>query len=217
DKAAIARGKGALLIEVEDFQCPNANKLGEDVHLEMLREKIAESFVGVDAVGVGAGTVNELQRLGHNVIALISSEKPEDIYDGAVDDKGVKLVERFDNLRSQMWWTLRQDLEKRTADLCFPQDDELFEDLITPQWMSRNGKIIVQSKEEIRKKLGRSPNKGDAVVYWNWVRRKRRLEAAIGGASVRGDDEEEQEEEQSEAKRTVGYQPRYRDRRRRSF
>lgn len=31
----------------------------------------------------------------------------------------------------------------------------------------------VESKENIKKRLGRSPNKGDSVVYWNWVRVKR--------------------------------------------
>jgi hypothetical protein len=35
-----------------------------------------------------------------------------------------------------------------------------------------NGVIKVESKEEIKKRLGRSPNKGDAVIYWNWVRRR---------------------------------------------
>jgi hypothetical protein len=39
-------------------------------------------------------------------------------------------------------------------------------------WTTRNGKIAVESKDDIIKRLRRSPNKGDAAVYWNWVRRR---------------------------------------------
>jgi len=168
DKAAIARGQGSILLEVEDFQCPNANRLGSDVFAEMKRMTIAPAMVAVDGVGVGAGTVNELQRLGAQITNIISSEKPVDIY-----ADGRELAEQFDNLRSQMWWQLRVDLEDPNSTLCFPDDESLFADLMTPKWGTRNGKIVVQPKEEMKKKLGRSPNKGDAVVYWNWVRSRR--------------------------------------------
>jgi len=178
DKAAIARGQGSVLLEVEDFHCPNANKLGEQVHAEMKSRGVAPEFVGVDGVGVGAGTVNELQRLGAKIVNIISSEKPIDLY-----KDGRTLAEEFDNLRSQMWWQLRLDLEDAASCVCLPDDEELFADLMTPKWGPRKGKIVVQPKEEMRKKLGRSPNKGDSVVYWNWVRARRTAPAAVAADS----------------------------------
>ena len=217
DEAAIARGKGSVLIEIESFPCPNANKLGEAVSLEMARENIADDYVGVDGIGVGAGAVNELKRLKHNVVSIISSEKPEDIYDkDELDEEGIKLVEKFENLRSQMWWQFKLDLEDPKSDIALPDDNTLFADLMTPLFQLRKGKIVVQPKEEIRKKLGRSPNKGDAVVYWNWIRRKRRLVGAVGNATEVDPDHPENDEREEE-KRGAGYHPRYRDRRRRSF
>ena len=212
DKAAIARGKGVVLIEVEDFQCPNANRLGEQVFAEMKSAGIAPSYVGVDGVGVGAGTVNELKRLGADVVDIQSAEAPVDLYDRK--ETALKLVEQFDNLRSQMWWQLRLDLEDPLSDLCLPLDESLFADLMTPKWTTRNGKIVVQAKNEIHKTLGRSPNKGDAVVYWNWVRTLRKTLAAAGGIRTKTD----QEMTQPKAiKKPTQYEPKYRGRRDRSF
>ncbi len=58
-------------------------------------------------------------------------------------------------------------------------------DLVTPKWFVRNGKIIVESKEDIKKRLGRSPNKGDAAVYWNWVRNQGGFELTITTRATR--------------------------------
>ena len=158
DKAAIARGVGSVLLEAVDFQCPNANKLGRDVALEMQASGIAPEYVGVDPVGVGAGTVNTLRDAGLWIQALGGSMAQR------LD------VELFNNLRSQMWWQMRDDLQH--GRIALPDDPDLFNDLTAVRWKTQGGKIVVESKEDIAspKRLGRSPNKGDAAVYWNWVR-----------------------------------------------
>lgn len=160
DQAAIARGLGAVCESVDAFACPNANKLGERVANEAKALRIDPEAIGVDGVGVGAGCVNEARRLDVWVRSLNGGERAVDTVE----------VEAFNNLRSQMWWQGRLDLERRAVAL--PDDDELIEDLITPTWQSQNGKIVVETKEQIKKRLpgGRSPNKGDAWIYWNWVR-----------------------------------------------
>ena len=160
DEAAIARGVGRWLMAVDSFACPNANNLGTQVGLEMVRGDIQDEHVGVDSVGVGAGCVNELRAHDHWIKALGGGDAAEERSD----------EEQFNNLRSQMQWCLAEDLRMDRVDLC--DDPELVLDLITPQWKTVNGKIVVERKEDLKKRLpdGRSPNKGDAVVYWNWVR-----------------------------------------------
>jgi phage terminase large subunit len=160
DKAAIARGQGAALIEVRDFQCPDANRLAVDVKTEAQGLFIQSVHVGVDSVGVGAGTINKGREIGFSMVPLSGGSS-------AVGGMG---TEKFDNLRSQMHWQMRVDLEQGRIGL--PDDEELFADLTTPRWKPHDGKIIVESKTEIKKRLGRSPNKGDAAVYWNWVRQR---------------------------------------------
>jgi hypothetical protein len=100
-------------------------------------------------------------------VNIQSAAKPFEIYTG----HGHKMQEVFKNLRSQMWWLMRLDLQfGETSNIVLPEDDELWADLCTPKFFTRNGMIHVEPKEEIKKRLGRSPNKGDAAVYWNWVR-----------------------------------------------
>lgn len=156
DKAALAEGVGPVLISVESFQCPNANQLGHQVARRMNEHHIND--LAVDGIGIGAGTVNVLRddySMGLN-----------DLTGGIVERLGE--IETFSSLRSQMWWAMREAL--RTNQIQLPADEELFADLITPKWETRSGKICIQSKEELKKKLGRSPDKGDAAVYWNWIR-----------------------------------------------
>ena len=159
DKAAFAYGEGGELKEVKDFPCPDSNQLGKrDVITKMNEESIDPDRIGVDGVGIGAGTVNALKEQDITVQNLIGSEK-------AIETEE---AEQFKNLRSQMYWQIREDLRNRR--IILPNDEELFADLVTPKWFIKNGKICIESKEDIKKRLGRSPNKGDAAVYWNWVR-----------------------------------------------
>lgn len=161
DEGAISRWIGGYCEEVVSKPCPNANNLGYEVHLEMKEKGIKDDRVGVDDVGVGVGAYNELLRLKHIVQGL-----------GGGDDAIPRIdeMEEYNNLRSQMYWVAREDL--RLDRIAIPPDQELTQDLITPTWKTLNGEIIVESKETLKKRLpgGRSPNKGDAFVYGNWVR-----------------------------------------------
>ena len=42
--------------------------------------------------------------------------------------------------------------------------------MVAPTYEIRAGKVVLEPKPDIRSRLGRSPNKADAVVYANWVR-----------------------------------------------
>lgn len=187
DKGAIARWQGACCTEVEDFPCPDANELGRRVVLEARDHDIDQRQIGVDSVGVGAGAVNEAKRLGMKVRQISSGQKAiprldtdlmwsETHQEGdTTSARGARVVEaeRFGSLRDQVWWWMREDLRRGTCAL--PYDLELFQDLTTPTVKYDNGIIRVEKKEETVKNLKRSPNKGDACCYGNWVRSRRPL------------------------------------------
>lgn len=74
----------------------------------------------------------------------------------------------FVNKRAEAWWALRQELDPDQPGgsvIALPPDPELRADLAAPTWSLKPNGIVLESKEDLRKRLGRSPGKGDAVVY----------------------------------------------------
>lgn len=164
DKAALAFGRGPCCLELRAAPCPDPNAYGRH-HVWPLVDSglVKPERIGVDTVGVGVGCVKELKRLGAEVQALNGGEAFWKQYAGD---------EKFGNLRCQMYWQVRTDLHHELIGM--PDDPELVADLTAPRWETRGGKIWVESKEDFKKRLGRSPDKGDAFVYWNWVRQATR-------------------------------------------
>jgi hypothetical protein len=53
----------------------------------------------------------------------------------------------------------------RGSTLMLPDDDRLIGELAAPKWTVHNGSVIVvESRDEIRKRLGRSTDRADAVI-----------------------------------------------------
>jgi len=187
DMSAIARGQGACCTEVEAFHAADASELGRILKREIRSESapIDPRFVGIDSVGVGASTVNELKRLGIRV-RLISGGKRAvprvdvgrrpDAREGE-EDQLVSVVEAevYDCTRSQVLWALREDL--RLARIALPDDPKLFEELTALEYKDEESgfKITVLPKAGVRARIGRSPDRSDAVAYWNWVRPRPRV------------------------------------------
>lgn len=77
----------------------------------------------------------------------------------------------FFNKRSEVLWKFREALDPGQdggSPIALPDDPELVSDLTAPRWsLSPNG-IKATKKEDVVKMLGRSPDKGDAVVM-AWV------------------------------------------------
>jgi hypothetical protein len=171
DRGAIAFWQGRCLVEVTAFPCPNANELGRTVINRAGRDHVLAEHIGIDAIGVGAATVNTCRDYGLSVQDINSGLPAQN---GAMrSNDGEREWEQdstlFLNLRAQMWWQLRNDLERGV--IAIRRDEALFRELVVPTYESRGGKIVVEAKEAIRKRLGgASPDRADAVVYGNWVR-----------------------------------------------
>lgn len=108
----------------------------------------------IDEIGVGAGVVD---RLGEdktiNARGINVAEKAND-------------EERFVNLRSEMWWAARESLDpKNPAAMKIPDDPHLIGDLLSIKWsVDSAGRIKIEPKADTKKRLGRSPDRGDAYA-----------------------------------------------------
>ena len=75
---------------------------------------------------------------------------------------------KFVNARAEVWWKFREALDPDQpggSQIELPPNAELRADLTTPTYTVEKNGIQIESKDSIRKKLGRSPGKGDSVVY----------------------------------------------------
>jgi hypothetical protein len=119
----------------------------------------------VDIIGLGAGVYDRLTEQGLKAVPFNASE--------GTDQKDSSGELGFVNKRSAGWWNLREMLDPANGeDLALPPDDLLTGDLTAPHWkVTSGGKIQVESKEDIGKRIGRSTDSGDAVVQAFWMAR----------------------------------------------
>lgn len=122
-------------------------------------------YATVDADGIGAGVVDQLRDQNLLVIPFHAASK-------ANRRDRTNLLE-FINKRAAAWWNMREILDPDSGeDIALPPDDELLGELVAPKWReSMNGRIQVEEKSEVAKRLNRSPDKADAVVMAFWPER----------------------------------------------
>lgn len=106
---------------------------------------------------------------------------------GTGRDRSGKL--KFYNARARAWWKLREDLDPDQdggSIIALPPNAALTADLTAPTYSVGKQGILVESKDEIRKRLGRSPGKADAVVMaWDdGIRLERGRSYAAGAISL---------------------------------
>lgn len=74
---------------------------------------------------------------------------------------------RFVNKRAESIWKLREELDPSQeggSAIALPPDPELKADLASFRWQLKPNGIQIEGKEEIKKRIGRSPDRGEAVV-----------------------------------------------------
>lgn len=83
----------------------------------------------------------------------------------------------FKNLRAEAWWTFREALDPANPDhelIELPPDEKLRAQLTAPLWKPVGDVIQIEGKDDIRKRLGTSTDRADAVIM-AWFHRKRSI------------------------------------------
>lgn len=121
---------------------------------------IKNSFAYIDTIGEGAGVYSRLIELGFsNAISCKYSEGAN----GLTDINGVYT---FANMRAYLYWCVRDWLDpKNKNNPCLPPNDRLIEEATEIKWsFQSNGSILMEKKEDIKKRLGRSIDTFDALA-----------------------------------------------------
>lgn len=110
----------------------------------------------IDATGYGASCY-DFSKEHFKARSFIAARKSE------AKDKTRKLG--FTNKRAESWWKFREALDPNSGEeIALPPDRELLGDLTKPRWKLMSNGIQIESKDQLIKRLGRSPDCGDAVI-----------------------------------------------------
>lgn len=119
----------------------------------------------IDTIGEGAGVYSRLEEQGYEGRAFSCkfSEKAADEYDEPLTD--ITGQYKFANMRAYLFWSARDWLNPKNGyNAMLPPGDTLKEEATEIKWkFQSDGRIIIEKKEDIIKRLGRSTDEWDAL------------------------------------------------------
>lgn len=136
-----------------------------EVVLQLAEAAVRVSGAGrvkYDAIGVGWGLGAALRRSFPEVEFV-----PVVVSEAAPGEDST----RFVNLRAWLWWEVGRRLSQdrawdltRHGDVAEADHDQVLSELAAPKYREVNGRVQVEAKDEIRKRLGRSTDNADALL-----------------------------------------------------
>ena len=124
-----------------------------------------KAYAMIDTIGQGAGVYS---RLLEQEMKVTSAKFSEGAHQGKkkTDLTDVTAQRTFANMRAYCHWSIRDALDpQQNGNLALPPLDELTQDLTEVKWTLRSdGRILIEEKAEIKKRLGRSPDYSDALA-----------------------------------------------------
>ncbi len=159
DKTVFAHRIGDVIEKVEAMPPSDTVKTSYEL-VKRLKKHVTAA---IDANGLGAGVYDMVKKLGRKARAVNVGARTK--------GKDASGQIEFYNLRSESMWSLREQLDPmRNPTICLPPDEKLAEDLSAPRWEHvTGGKVVIEDKKALRKRIGRSTDLGDAVILAFWI------------------------------------------------
>lgn len=155
---------------VEQFIAHNSG--GRAEHMQIAGRIISylrgdgDGVVSIDTIGEGAGVYAAVLEQVRDQRRVISCKFSEGATRGGKDLTDVTGQYRFTNMRAYLFWAVRDWLDPKhgsTAEL--PPSKDLLEEISQITWgFTSQGKVYIEPKEDIKKRLGRSTDTFDALA-----------------------------------------------------
>ncbi len=114
-------------------------------------------FFAVDDSGVGGGVTDRARELNHAVLPVNFGSAAQD-------------PERFANFKAEAFWMLREDFEK--GEISIEDDPILINQLASIKFAyTSKGQIKIESKEDMKKRGLKSPDRADGLVICHYAKR----------------------------------------------
>lgn len=140
---------------------------------ELVRQAIGGGliqYVNVDVTGIGSSVYDSLNPMYDDVCPFMSAEK------SGYRDRSGKLKMR--NKRAEMYWRMRDALDPDYGDdIALPPGNELLADLCSARYSVTTAGVLIEPKDKIKERIGRSPDIGEAVMMANMITTQLRQKA----------------------------------------
>jgi hypothetical protein len=158
DKTGIAKRYDNWFDEVISY--PGVVAKDGPIVAELTRQAIGDEkpgYINVDVNGIGSSVYDHLKVMYDCVRPFNGAEGSE------YRDRSGKLKMR--NKRAEMYWRMRDALDPEEGDdIALPPDTELLADLCSARYEVSSAGVKVEDKDEIKERIGRSPDIGEAVM-----------------------------------------------------
>lgn len=166
DSTCFCERKGKWVAELQ-----SRNSGGQADHMAVAgdiaarRRRHPRMFVSIDTIGEGAGVFSRCLELDDKRY-IISCKYSEGAKQFDRDLSDITGQYRFTNMRAYLFWCVRDWLNpKNETGAMLPPDNQLLEEATEIRWSFRSdGRILIEPKEDIKKRLGRSTDKFDALA-----------------------------------------------------
>ena len=132
---------------------------GRAVAAMLIDERLDGSLIVLDATGGWAGSTQAIMSERHKIDVEMHKVSQTD---GSWEPHGIY---KYGNLRAKMWWEFRLALDPKSGfKIALPPSPRLRVQLQSPHWFVRGKELFVESKDDLRKRLGTSTDEADAVM-----------------------------------------------------
>jgi hypothetical protein len=146
DESALVKRSGLKVTEVSGIRKRDTMEVSGWVARQAKKEKPDQ--IMVDVIGIGSGVFDRLKEQGFPVISVNVAERASD-------------SEEYAKVRDELWGKVRKALQEG---LSLPDDEELAGQLSAPKYkFDSAGRIVIESKEDMKKRGVDSPDRGDAL------------------------------------------------------
>jgi hypothetical protein len=166
DTTVLYRARGSRIVGIQQWERKSVKQVADDLEAMYQASEDSPEEIRIDDIGVGGGVVDILDSAGLPAVGInVGSTAMQ--------------ADKFINRRAEVYWNLKLLAER--GELSLPADDELLSELRAVRYLVRNGKIVLEAKAEVKKRLGRSPDKSDALALCLApVKAPRRIAGSIG-------------------------------------
>ena len=151
DESVIVVRRGARIVETQACRGEDLMTLTGRVIATARDHRVADYRVFVDDAGLGGGVTDRLRELGRRVTAVnggVTADNPD----------------LFANVRAETWRRVAEAVRRGELSLA-GAPERMIADLAAPTYsFTSRGQIRLEPKQDVKRRLGRSPDYGDALA-----------------------------------------------------